>query len=211
MLARRLTWVKRPPRMRQHSVAMRPLLVPFALAASLVAGCGLLLPRASTDTPSPFADFEAARAAAERIEPFRTRTEQLKGLGFDPTGGKNVTLIPYPDIVARLAPYSGVPLSELDPGIRECILAKSACRGWLFHFERQDRRREGGFWGDFFNVHRTTTVTGWTFDALVVDSAGVVLFRNWGGQAHADRVEKQTNPLGPFQPAGESAGSAILR
>lgn len=43
----------------------------------------------------------------------------------DPAEGKNVMVIPYPDIVARLAPYSGVPLADLDAGIRECILAKS--------------------------------------------------------------------------------------
>ena len=31
-----------------------------------------------------------------------------------------------------------------------------------------------------------------------------------GGQASTDRVEKQFNPLGPFQPSGESAGSFLL-
>lgn len=180
------------------------------VASTALTGCGSLLPRASSDTPSPFATFEQAREAAERIVPFRTRADELKALGFDPTEGKNVTLIPYPDLVARLAPYSGVPLSELDPGIRDCILAKAECRAYVFHFEREDRKREGGFWSDFFNVHRVTNIRGWRFDALVVVSRGTVLFRNYGGQAHADRVERQTNPLGPFQPAGEGAGSLLI-
>lgn len=183
----------------------------FLLAAcAFLAGCSSLLPRGSTDTPSPFHSYAQAQAAIEKVVPFRTRTAELGSLGFDIDEGKNVTLIPYPEIVARLVPYSGVPLAELDPGIRECILAKGGCRAYLFHFERQDRKREGGFWRDFLNIRRETHVTGWWFDALVVVNDGVVLFRNHSGQAQTIRVEKQTNPLGPFQPAGESAGSVLI-
>ena len=119
-------------------------------------------------------------------------------------------MIPYPDIVARLAPYSGVALDQLDAGIRECIHAQSACRGYLVHFERQDRKRQGSFWLDFLNVRRHTFIKGWWFDALFVVSDGMVLFRNYGGQASTDRVDKQVNPLGPFQPAGESAGWQLV-
>ncbi|TWO72717.1 hypothetical protein FN976_04085 [Caenimonas sedimenti] len=43
----------------------------------------------------------------------------------------------------------------------------------------------------------------------VVDD-NLVLFRNYSGQAHTVRVEKQTHPLGPLQPAGESAGSLLI-
>jgi hypothetical protein len=179
-------------------------------SAALVMGCSSMLPRGTSDTPSPFESFDQARAAAESIAPFKTTVDQLKTLGFDRDEGKNVTLIPYPDVLARLAPYSGVPMEELDPGIRECIKAKTACRAWLFHFERQDRHREGGFVGDFLNVKRVTKTTGWSFDALVVANDGVVLFRNWGGQPNTDKLERQINPLGPLQPAGESAG-ALLR
>lgn len=186
------------------------LLLTLSLCAAL-GGCASLLPRGSSDTPSTFASFEQAEVAALKIVAFTTRVSELKALGFDPEEGKNVTLIPYPDIVGRLAPHPGVPFDSLDPGIRQCILAQSACHAYLFHFERQDHRREGGFWADFFNVKRVTNVKGWWFDALVVVSNGTVLFRNVAGQAHTDRIDRQTNPLGPFQPAGESAGSALIR
>ncbi len=169
-----------------------------------------MLPRGSTDTPSPFATFAEAQASAEKIVAFRTRTADLREFGFDPEQGRNVTLIPYPEIVSRLAPYSGVPLADLDPGIRQCILAKSMCKAWVFRFARESRKREGGFWADFFNVRRVTSVEGWWFEALVVASEGTVLFRNYAGQAHTDRVERQNNPLGPLQPAGESVGSVLV-
>lgn len=168
-----------------------------------------MLPRGSTDTPSPFNSYAQAQAAAESIQPFKTHVGELKGLGFDKDEAKNVTFIPYPDVLARLAPYSGVPMDELDPGIRECIKMRTECRAWLFHFERQDQHRESGFFEDFFNIKRVTKTTGWSFDALVVTSDGVVLFRNWGGQPNTDRLDRRINPLGPLQPAGESAGALI--
>ncbi len=173
------------------------------LLALALSGCGSLLPKGSSDTPSAFADFAEASAAAQRIQPFRTKVVELKALGFDPDSGNNVTLIPYPDIVARLAPHPGVPMAQLDPGVRTCIEAQARCHAYVFHFERQDRRRAGGFWLDFFNLRRITAVTGWWFDALVVVNADTVLFTNFAGQAHTERVEKQTNPLGPLQSAGE--------
>jgi hypothetical protein len=180
-----------------------------SLLAAASCGCSSLLPTGSTDTPSTFASFDQAQAAVEKVVAFRTLDGELKDLGFD-VQGRNVTRIPYPDIVARLAPYPGVSMAELDPGIRQCIQAQADCRGYLFHFERQDRRREGGFWADFLNVHRTTNVTGWSLDALIVLKGDTVLFRNYGGQPVLDRVEKQRNPLGPFQPAGEGVGAILV-
>ncbi|MGE4239764.1 hypothetical protein [Ramlibacter sp.] len=180
-------------------------------AAALLAGCSSMLPRGTTDMPSPFRSFAEAQAAAERIAPFRTRVDDLQSLGFDPKEGRNVTQIPYPDIVARLAPYPGVSLDALDPGIRACIVARSGCRAYVFRFERIDRKREGGFWADFLNVRRVTNTTGWWFETLVVVSDDVVLFRNHSGEPRIEKVERQTNPLGPFQPAGEGAGAALLR
>lgn len=178
------------------------------LALALLAGCTSMLPRGSTDTPSPFNSYAEAQSAAQRIVPFETQVRQLAGLGFDPQEGRNVTLIPYPDILARLAPYSGVPLDQLDAGIRACISIKSDCRGYVFRFERQDRRRS--FVADFFNVQRVTHVTGWWFEALVVVGDDEVLFRNVAGEARIERVEKHKNPLGPLQPAGEAAGSLLI-
>ena len=190
---------------------MRWLITPLFLSVAVLAGCTSLLPKASNDAPSSFVDFAAAQAALEQIVPFHTTVEQLPALGFDPQGGSNVTQIPYPEIAARLAPNPAVPLDAMDAGVRRCILSQTACRGYVFHFGQQDRKREGAFLLDFLNIKRTTHITGWQFDALVVVGDGVVLFRNFAGEAKTDRTERQFNPLGPFQPAGESAGRSLLR
>lgn len=189
---------------------MTPLAPILLLAALALGGCTSLLPRVSSATPSPFDSYAQAQAAAERVVPFKTSVDQLAALGFDTRDGRNVTVIPYPDIVARLAPYSGVPLDQLEAGVRACIAARSECQGYLFRFEREDRRRVGNFVADFLNVQRVMHVTGWRFEALLIVSDGTVLFRNVAGNAHIERTEKQTTPLGPFQPAGERAGSMLL-
>jgi len=103
-----------------------------------------------------------------------------------------------------------VPLDSADPGIRDCILARDQCVAYQFEFGTERRRREGGFMLDFLNFRRVTHVTGWRFEGLVAVRQGIVLFRSHGGEARIDRTERQHNPLGPLQPAGEGLGRALV-
>ncbi|MES2091897.1 MAG: hypothetical protein V4532_18235 [Pseudomonadota bacterium] len=185
----------------------------LAACAALAAlgGCGNLLPRGSSETLSSFGSFEAARDALSRVVPYETTTQQLSELGFDLKDSVNVQLIPYPEVVARLAPNPSISLEQLDAGIRDCILARQACRAYIFSMGEQRRRREGGILLDFLNFHRKTAITGWRFEGLVVVRNGVVLFTNYGGEPQIERSERQSNPLGPLQPAGEAAGSLFVR
>lgn len=177
----------------------------------ILGGCGSLLPRGSSHEPSTFTSFEAAREALERIEPYRTTTAQLKSLGFDVDTSANVRLIPYPQVITRLAPNPNVTLDMLDPGIRDCIAARQACRAYEFLISHQSRRREGAFLLDFLNFRRTTDISGWRFEGLIVVRDELVLFRNYGGEPQIKSTDRQSNPLGPLQPAGESAGSLMVR
>ena len=196
-----------------HSSGMNRILNRLLQATTVLglSGCAAWLPHGRSETPGGFESFEQAREATESVRPLATRVAELPQLGFDTRQGTNSTLVPYPEIVGRLTPHPGVPLELLDPGIRRCIAAQTACRGYLFRFERQRRVREGSFWLDFFNLRRTITISGWWFEALIVVDGETVLFRNYGGQPRTDRIERQTNPLGPLQPAGEAAGSLLLR
>ena len=181
------------------------------MSCQILSACTSLLPRVDIDTGGGFTSFEQAQAAAQRILPRKTRTEELSALGFDLPAAPNVTLIPYPDIVGRLAPHPGVPIELLDVGVRQCIEAQSDCRGYLLRFERMQRRREGNFWLDFLNMRRTTYYRGWWFETLIVIADNTVLFYNTAGQAQSERVERQVNPLGPFQSSGEGVVRELLR
>lgn len=191
------------------SVRVAPiLLLPLLLA---LGGCASLLPAATSDASSSFQSFKQAKAAFERIEPLKTPASALKLIGFDTEGIQNVRLIPYPDLVSRLAPNASIAMADLDPGIRDCIQARMACIAYEFHFARESRERKGNFMLDFLNFKRTTWVRSWRFDALVVVSGGVVLFRNFGGEPDNERIEHQVNPLGPLQSGGESLAGQMLR
>ena len=177
------------------------------LLAAGLAGCASLLPRGSSEQPSAFDSFEAAQRALEQVVPFRTTVAELAALGFDPEGGRNVTRVPYPEVITRLAPHPGV---RLDEGVRAFVAAQAQCRAYVFHLGGQTQRREGSFWLDFFNFRRTTAVAGWRFDGLVVVRGEQVVFRNFGGEARIDRTDRQVNPLGPLQRAGDAIGAKVL-
>ena len=183
-------------------LCVRVLILATALG---LAGCTALLPSSSAVSPSSFDSFEAAQAALEKTIPYKTTLEELKALGFDPQASANVTVIPYPEIISRLAPYSGVALDALDPGVRDCILAQTQCKAYLYRFGRTDRQRDGNFLLDFFNINRHVQVRGGGFEGLGGVREGSGLFRTSAGEAKLDATERTINPLGPFQRSGESS------
>jgi hypothetical protein len=179
------------------------------VVGAVLAGCAHWLLHAETQQPSGFESFDAAAAAFEKVVSYRTTVSELKALGFDLQASSNLTLIPYPQLTARLSPDPGVPFDALDPGIRDCILARQGCQAYEFHLSHETKRREGPFLLDFLNFRRTVRVIGWRFEGLLAVRDGVVLFHSHGGEPRNERTERQVNPLGPFQPAGEAAGGLI--
>ena len=183
----------------------------FLSSFILLSGCGSLLPRGGSEQPSGFDTFEAAARAFDEVVAYGTTVEQLKTLGFDLQSSTNVTLISYPQLTGRLAPDRGVPFEAIDPGIRDCIVARLACQVYEFHLGRETSRREGSFMLDFLNFRRETRVTGWRFEGLLAVRDGVVLFRSHGGEPRTDRTDRRINPLGPLQGAGEGSGGLLVR
>ena len=69
------------------------------------------------------------------------------------------------------------------------------------------RNRYGNFWADLFNFKRKTDIVGWRFNAVLLITGDVVVYKLTGGQPTIHEHEESNNPLGPLQ----SAGEAILR
>ena len=189
---------------------MRRIASWIVVACLPLAGCGNLLPVTSTDARVGFDSYEMAEQALAKVVPYRTTLTELEGLGFQPSQSANVMRIGYPDSIARLAPNSAVPMDSMDPGIRECIMARRECQLYEFRFARQDQRRIGSFLLDFFNFRRKTVISGWTFNALVVVKDGKVLFTSHSGEPRIDHVDDRKNPLGPLQSSGEAATANAL-
>jgi hypothetical protein len=167
------------------------------------AGCSSLLPRAEFATQETWHEYEAAKAAIDRILPMQSRRADLAADGIDPRSNAAVTILSYSDVVQRFAVGSSIRQEELDPGIRQCLTAGKACTGYSIVLKRTSRKRIGNFWLDSLNFRRETDVTGWSFNALILFVDDLVVYTLHGGQPRVHEKEMVRNPLGPLQGWGQ--------
>lgn len=99
--------------------------VALGLFAVLVAACSSLLPRGESVTQGPWASFEEAQQAFDKIISRRTTVEELKQLKLDPASNPNITILNYSDVIRRFVPSPSVNAQELDDAVRECIAVKT--------------------------------------------------------------------------------------
>ena len=170
----------------------------------LLAACAGLLPKGESENKTPWSSFDEARATYERIKPFDTRVEDLKAIGLDPYRDANIAILNYADLLRRLVGNSNVPFEVLDPPLRGCLAEGEQCLAYEIDVKHIERKREGNFWLDFLTFRRTTNVSGWRFNALIVMKDDLVVYKLWGGQPTIKETEKDTRPLGPLQSLGES-------
>ncbi len=174
----------------------------LALALT-VAGCGSMLPKSQSQSPT-FQTFDEARQAIESLVPRQSNLHALSEMGLTPAKQPNTLILTHADVVRRMVNGSVMGKEDLDPGIVTCINARDACRGWELNVARISKARTGSFLADFVNFKRRTETTGWRFNALILLVDDVVVYRGWGGQPVINEVEVNTNPLGPLQDMGPS-------
>jgi hypothetical protein len=178
-----------------------------AVVVASIAACGALLPRSEAVTDSPWQNFEEAQQVFDQITLHKTTTADLKRLKLDPSSNPNVTILNYSDILRRFIPSPSIDTSSLDAGVQECLRAATRCEGYEVDHRVLKRNRYGNFWADIFNFRRNVDVVGWRFNAVVLITDDVVVYKLTGGQPAIHEREQSNNPLGPLQGAGE----AILR
>lgn len=171
----------------------------------VLAGCSNLLPRGRTTTVTPWGSFEQARQVFDGIKPNQTTVEDLKKLSLDPYTGDNIAILNYTDLARRLVADSDLGANFLDPALKDCLAAREQCYAYEIDQKHQYRRREGNFFLDFLNFKRTTDVTGWRFNAIIVIKQKLVVYKLWSGQPAVHEIERERNPLGPAQGLGGSA------
>jgi hypothetical protein len=185
-------------------------LVAALTTAGLLSGCASLLPKSQTESPT-FQTFDEARKSVESLVPYSSDKNTLISMGLDPIKQPNTLILAYADVVRRIASGGVISKEDLDPGMRTCLNARDACRGWELNVARITKARTGGFFSDFFNFKRRTETTGWRFNALILMVNDQVVYRAWGGQPEINEVELQTNPLGPFQDMGPATVTSNTR
>jgi len=166
-------------------------------------GCSSLLPKGETETEGPWQSFWEAQQTFDKIIPHQTTVEALKQLKLDPESNPNVTILNYSDVLRRFIPSPTINAHDLDPGVLECIAAKTACKGYEIDQRVMKRKRHGNFWADVLNFNRKVDIAGWRFNGVILIKDNLVVYKLTGGQPAIHEREENKNPLGPFQGFGE--------
>lgn len=178
-----------------------------ALAAAalclLACGCSSLLPSSREATASPWKTYEEAELTFDKIIPGRTTESELNQLRLDPRSNPNIAILNYSDVLMRFVPHSSISLADLDRGVRECLLAKVRCKGFAISQSSVHRNRNGNFVADVLGFSKSTQITGWKFNGLLLIKEGVVIYKLSGGTPSIAQEEENTNPLGPVQSIGQ--------
>lgn len=178
--------------------------ITWILLLVMLGGCRSLLPRGETVTDGQWQSFWDVQQTFDKITPYRTTVEGLKQLRLDPMANPNVTILNYSDILGRFIPSPAIDAADLDPGVRDCIKAKTACIGYVIDQRVVKRKRYGNFWLDFLNFRRKVDITGWRFNGVILIKGDMVVYKLTGGQPAIRELEESTTPLGPFQELGNS-------
>ena len=173
------------------------------LACWLVAGCSSLLPQSKTVMPSPWASYKDAQMTFDKIIPGHTTNADLRDLQLDPEENPNIAILNYSDVLQRFVPHASISMNDLDTGVKDCLSAKTVCRGYAINQKSVVKNREGNFFADILGFERETHTTGWSFTGLILMKDGVVIYKLTGGQPQIVEREHTKNPLGPVMGLGQ--------
>jgi hypothetical protein len=172
-------------------------------AAALVVlgttGCTSLLPRSNETTASPWASYQEAQQAFDKLVPGETRADELKAMSLDPASNPNITILNYSDVLRRFLLNQSISVNDLDEGVKNCVTAKTNCRGFEVNQKMLNKQRNGIFILDLLGFKRDTHTNGWAFSGLILIKDGVVIYKLTGGQPSIVSQESNQNPLGPVQ------------
>ncbi|MBQ0721619.1 MAG: hypothetical protein KBT88_01730 [Gammaproteobacteria bacterium] len=167
-------------------------------------GCSNALPRTEDTTRSRWDSFAEAMADYEKITPYTTTVEELKSLGYDPYTQPNIRILSYLDIIQRFMPNQSITLDDLDPGLSFCIQSRNLCQAYEARPQQAKTKRVGNVFMDLLTFKRRTIASGWSFNALIVLSDGIVVYKVWSGSPIISGDKLRKNPLGPLQGVNSS-------
>jgi hypothetical protein len=177
-------------------------LVALALLCLVAPGCSALLPSSRHATASHWKSYQEAELAFDKIIPGITTEADLRKLKLEPGTNPNIAILNYSDVLMRFVPHASISINDLDTGVRLCITAKTACKGFEITQSSLAKNRNGNFVADVFGFSRATRITGWKFNGILLLKDGVVIYKLHGGQPSIAQDEVERTPLGPVQSLG---------
>lgn len=163
------------------------------------AGCNGMLPKEKVITAGSWETFDEVQSAFDRIVPNQTSLEELNNLKINPETNANISILNYTDITDIFIVPTSIDGFELDPSVKECILAKSECKGYEINEKSMKSVRYGNFWADLLNFKREADIIGWHFKGIILINDGMVIYKLSSGQPIIHEKVEKKNPLGPLQ------------
>jgi hypothetical protein len=164
-----------------------------------IASCSGALPKGEKVIKSPWSSFAEAKTSYDQIVLDKTKSSDLKTLGFDPYTTANVRIMSYLDIAQKFSPYNTTEYSTIPPSVQLCLAARESCMAYEVTPGENKSKRVGNVFLDLLHFNRKTIETGWKFDALIVLNHDIVVYKIWSGEPILDGMKQEINPLGPLQ------------
>ncbi len=174
-----------------------------------------LLPTQGVYTESSFETYTQVEGVVDKIVVGETKYSDLVKMGLDLENIPNVKRLTYLDVMSKFKLDSPSRFTlfnkiELPAGVLKMLAAKEEGRAYEINLERLKNQREGSLFLDVLNFRKTVHTTGWQISVLILIVDDTVEYVLYSGEKNIDRIEKERNPLGPFQgfDGGDIVGAA---
>src|SRR5690349_23460307 len=136
----------------------------IAVLACLLAGCSSMLPKSKEVTASQWQTYQDAEETFDKIIPGQTTVADLRAMKLDPASNANIAILNYADVMRKFMLNQSFSVQDLDQGVRDCVMAKVACRGFEVTQSMVNKDRQGNVVLDVLGFYRETQTTGWRFN-----------------------------------------------
>jgi hypothetical protein len=180
-------------------------------------GCATqsLLPTQGVYTESSFETYTQVEGVVDKIIVGETKYSDLVNMGLDLENIPNVKKLTYLDVMTKFkldspSRYTLFNKIELPVGVLKMLAAREDGLAYEINLERLKNKREGSVFLDILNFRKTIHTTGWNISVLILIVDDTVEYVLYSGEKNIDRLEKEKNPLGPFQgfDGGDIIGAA---
>ena len=176
---------------------LKILIVGSLLITSI--GCSSFLPSKTVDTQTQWASYQEVESMVKAIRRGHT-LEDVKKLGLDVNKTPNIQSLTYLDIAKRFGLIGfRDQIVAVPDGVKKMMFAAERGRGYELNVEATRSQRIGNFWTDFLQFRKNTHTTGWKFSVLLIVVNNRVEYVLYKGNPNIDKLEKEKNPIGPFQ------------
>lgn len=180
-------------------------------------GCATqsLLPTQGVYTESSFETYTQVEGVVNEIVVGKTKYSDLVEMGLDLEKIPNVKRLTYLDVMSKFkldspSRYTLFNKIELPVGVLKMLASRENGLAYEINLERLKNEREGSLFLDILNFRKTIHTTGWKISVLILIVDDTVEYVLYSGEKNIDRLEKEKNPLGPFQgfDGGDIIGAA---